>query len=59
MWAAIQKEVSENLDRLNVKTKELSVKLVSFVICSWLVIGSVVLGIGVPVFENMQFKENR
>lgn len=50
MVEEIQKEVSENIDRLAQKTKRLSVKLISFVISCWLVIGSIAIGLVAPVY---------
>ena len=50
MVSEICKKISENLERLSAKTKVLSVKLVSFVISCWLVIGSLMFGIVLPVY---------
>jgi len=50
MVSEIHKEVSENLEKLNKKTKTLSVKLLGFVISCWLVIGSFMVGIVAPVY---------
>lgn len=50
MVQEIEKEVSEQIERLAQKTKRLSVKLVSFVISCWLVIGSIALGLVAPMY---------
>ena len=45
----IKKEVSENIEHLTTKTRKMAVKLVSFVISCWLVIGTLAIGLIVPV----------
>ena len=50
MVQEIEKEVAENIDRLTLKAKRLGVKFVSFIITSWLVIGTFGIGIVAPVY---------
>jgi len=50
MVKEIQKEVADNIDRLIQKTRKLSVKLFSFVISCWLIIGTVGIGLVAPVY---------
>jgi len=50
MVQEIEKEVAENIDRLTLKAKRLGVKFISFIITSWLVIGTFGIGIVAPVY---------
>ena len=49
MIQEIKKKVSENVENLSKETRKLSVKLVSFVISCWLMIGTVAIGLVVQV----------
>ena len=49
MIQEIKKEVEGNIENLTQKTRKLTVKLVSFVISCWLVIGTIGIGLVVPV----------
>lgn len=50
MVQEIGKEVSGNIDRLTLKTQNLGIKLAGFIVTTWLLIGTLGIGIVAPVY---------
>jgi len=50
MVKEIEKQVSESVDRVDVKLRKLGVKLISISISCWMIVGSTAVGLALPAY---------